>query len=197
MGTILEITVVASDEATGRRWIDGSFARIEAVLSMDVEDYYQGSGRTMWIRLHEKGGKQHEVPVHHMAEQAIDAYIERAGIGGHRKRPLWRAVDRLGNLTAARLRRQHAWRMIRRRAKKTGLPTTIGCHTFRASGITNYLLNGGTLEQAQRIAAHSSARTTKLYDHTRDDIDLTEVERIDLSRGGLQTPKEALRPDAE
>ena len=52
------------------------------------------------------------------------------------------------------------------------------CHTFRATGITAYLQNGGTLEHAQQIAAHQSPRTTKLYDRTRDEISLDEVERI-------------------
>ena len=70
------------------------------------------------------------------------------------------------------------WRMIRRRAKKAGIKTQIGCHSFRATGITNYLENGGTLEKAQAMANHESPRTTKLYDRTRDQITLDEVERI-------------------
>ena len=52
------------------------------------------------------------------------------------------------------------------------------CHTFRATGITAYLENGGTIENAQAIAAHESPRTTKLYDRTSDEITLDEVERI-------------------
>ena len=63
--------------------------------------------------------------------------------------------------------------MIRRRAKAAGIETTIGCHTFRATGITAYLENGGTLEHAQQIAAHESPRTTKLYDRTNDQITST------------------------
>jgi len=54
--------------------------------------------------------------------------------------------------------------MVRRRATAAGIETTIGCHTFRATGITVYLTNGGTLEKAQQMAAHESAKTTKLYD---------------------------------
>jgi integrase/recombinase XerD len=52
------------------------------------------------------------------------------------------------------------------------------CHTFRATGITAYLKNGGTLEHVQQIPAHQSPRTTKLYDRTKDEISLDEVERI-------------------
>ena len=59
-------------------------------------------------------------------------------------------------------------------------PTRIGCHTFRATGITAYLENGGTLEKAQIMAAHESPRTTKLYDRTNDQVTLDEVERIAL-----------------
>jgi integrase len=68
--------------------------------------------------------------------------------------------------------------MIKRRAGAAGLPYSTCCHTFRATGITAYLQNGGTLEHAQQIAAHQSPRTTKLYDRTRDEISLDEVERI-------------------
>ena len=75
-------------------------------------------------------------------------------------------------------RRSDVLYMIKRRAKGAGLPYSTCCHTFRATGITAYLQNGGTLEHAQQIAAHQSPRTTKLYDRTRDEISLDEVERI-------------------
>lgn len=68
--------------------------------------------------------------------------------------------------------------MVRRRARAAGIETAIGCHSFRATGITIYLANGGTLEKAQQMAAHESAKTTKLYDRTSDAITLNEVERI-------------------
>ena len=63
-----------------------------------------------------------------------------------------------------------AWRMIRRRAAAAGIAAEIGCHTFRATGITAYLEGGGTLENAQAMAAHESPRTTKLYDRTGDEM---------------------------
>jgi site-specific recombinase XerD len=73
-----------------------------------------------------------------------------------------------------------AWRMIRRRAIGAGIAEAIGCHTFRATGITAYLANGGALEHAQEMAAHESARTTKLYDRRSDKVTLDEVEKIIL-----------------
>jgi hypothetical protein len=70
-----------------------------------------------------------------------------------------------------------AWRMIRRRAVAAGIHAPIGNHTFRATGITAYLANGGVLEHAQEMAAHESPRTTKLYDRTKERLTQDEVER--------------------
>jgi integrase len=61
-----------------------------------------------------------------------------------------------------------------------GIAAEIGCHTFRATGITAYLANGGALEHAQEMAAHESPRTTKLYDRTKERLTQEEVERIRL-----------------
>lgn len=154
-----------------------SFARVSAAIGMNVDDYYP-QGRRMWFRLHEKGGKHHEVPAHHKAEEYLDAYLATAGIATNAKSPLFRSVNRHRQLTDHRPHRIDVLRMIKRRAEQTGLPTNIGCHTFRATGITAYLENGGSLEHAQRIAAHESARTTKLYDRTSDTVSLDEIERI-------------------
>jgi integrase/recombinase XerD len=155
-----------------------SFARIGAVVGMKGEDYYQ-DGIRRWFRLHEKGGKFHEVPAHHNADAYVHEYITLAGIAGDRKAPLFRSVSgRSGTLTGSPLRRNNALDMVKRRVKAAGLSDRICCHTFRATGITAYLENGGTIEKAQQIAAHESPRTTKLYDRTNDQITLDEVERI-------------------
>jgi len=156
-----------------------TFARVSAVVHMKVEDYYQ-NGKRWWIRLHEKGGKRHEVPAHHNAEAYIDAYLEAAGIRMEPKSPLFRSVDKHRRLTFRPMTRTDVLRMIKRRAEHAGLPSSTSCHTFRATGITAYLENGGTIENAQAIAAHESPRTTKLYDRTSDEITLDEVERITI-----------------
>jgi site-specific recombinase XerD len=158
-----------------------SFARISAALQMDVDDYYP-QGKRWWVRLHEKGGKQHEMPAHHLLEHYLDDYVTAAGLAGQKNVPLFRTLGGRGRkeLTADRMTRQDARRMIVRRAKKAGLLTRIGCHSFRATGITVYLLNGGLLEYAQQMAAHESARTTKLYDRRNDQVTLDQVERIVL-----------------
>jgi integrase/recombinase XerD len=72
------------------------------------------------------------------------------------------------------------WYMVRRRAVDAGIQTAIGCHTFRATGITDYLTNGGRIEVVQRMAGHSNAKTTGLYDRRNDDISVGEVERIGI-----------------
>ncbi|MGE0756642.1 MAG: tyrosine-type recombinase/integrase [Pirellulaceae bacterium] len=156
-----------------------SFARVGAVTAMRVDDYFQ-NGKRWWLRLHEKGGKRHEVPAHHNAEAYLDAYLTAAGIVSEKKSPLFRSIDRQKMLTENRLHRIDVLRMIKRRAKAAGLPASTCCHTFRATGITAYLDAGGTIENAQAIAAHESPRTTKLYDRTSDEITLDEIERITI-----------------
>jgi site-specific recombinase XerD len=155
-----------------------SFARVSAAVAMDVEDYHP-QGKRWWVRLHEKGGKRHEMPAHHNLEAYLDAYIEAAGIRDDKKSPLFRSANRrTGALTDNRMNRVDVWRMVQRRAMKAGLIVHVGNHSFRATGITAYLNAGGTLENAQAMAAHESPRTTKLYDRTGDEITLDEVERI-------------------
>jgi integrase/recombinase XerD len=155
-----------------------SFARVGAAVTMRVEDYFPKSKR-WWVRLHEKGGKHHEMPAHHCLEEYLDAYVEAAKIADDKKWPLFRTANRrTKKLTDRAMTTADAWAMVQRRAKDAGLETAVSCHSFRATGITNYLENGGTLEKAQQMAAHESAKTTKLYDRTNDAITLDEVERI-------------------
>lgn len=157
-----------------------TFARVGAALTMRVEDFYV-QGRRGWVRLHEKGGKEHEMPTHHNLDIYLEEYIAAAGIGKERKGPLFRSArGRTGELTENPMLQSDVWRMIRRRAAQAGIQTEIGCHTFRATGITAYLKNGGRLEIAQQMAAHESARTTGLYDRRNDEISLDEVERIGI-----------------
>ena len=153
-----------------------SFARVSAVVGMRRQDYFL-QGTRGWLRLHEKGGKRHDVPAHHRAEAAVDAYLV-AGNLDDPKVPLFQSVDRSRRLSGRSLTRRVVLAMIKRRAAAAGLPASTCCHTFRATGITAYLSNGGTLEHAQQIAGHASPKTTKLYDRTADAVTLDEIERI-------------------
>jgi len=155
-----------------------SFARIGAALGMKVEDVFT-QNRRLWVRLHEKGGKDHAMPCHHNLELALVAYLEGNGIENSPKDPLFRTIGRgTGELSRNSLPQANAHAMIRRRAAAAGIETKIGNHSFRATGITAYLKNGGTLEKAAAMANHASTRTTQLYDRRRDEMSLDEVERI-------------------
>jgi integrase/recombinase XerD len=76
--------------------------------------------------------------------------------------------------------RVDGWYIIQRRAAGAKLETAIGCHTFRATGITDYLTSSGKLEIAQRMAGHAKAKTTGLYERRSDDMSISEVERVGI-----------------
>jgi integrase len=155
-----------------------TFARIGAATAMKVEDVYV-QHRRLWVRLHEKGGKVHEMPCHHFLEDYLHAYIDGCGLTGDPKGALFRTIARgRGGLTATPLPQANAYAMIGRRAAGAGIETRIGNHTFRATGITAYLKNGGALETAAAMANHSSTRTTQLYDRRSDQVSLDEIERV-------------------
>jgi site-specific recombinase XerC len=156
-----------------------SLARVGAVVGMNVEDYFQ-NGKRWWIRLHEKGAKRHEVPTHHNLEEYLDAYMTAAEIAEQAKEPMFRTIDMKRTLTPRRITENDVLRMVKRRAKSAGMPSSTCCHTFRATGITTFLENDGTIENAQAIAAHESPRTTKLYDRRGDKITLDEISRIKI-----------------
>ncbi len=155
-----------------------TFARIGAVIGMKVEDVFT-QNRRLWLRLREKGDKAHAMPCHHTLEAYLHAYLDGTGIADDAKGPLFRTIGRgTGRLTGTPLPQANAYAMVWRRAVAAGIGTKIGNHSFRATGITAYLKNGGTLENAAAMANHASTRTTQLYDRRQDAISLDEVERI-------------------
>ena len=156
-----------------------TFARVGAAIAMRVGDVYV-QGRRAWVRLHEKGGKEHEMPCHHNLDDYLHAYIAGAQLGeAGSKGWLFRSARGRSEVLSERpMSQADVYRMIGRRAEAAGVRTKIGCHTFRATGITEYLRNGGRLEVAQQMANHESARTTGLYDRRNDQVSLDEVERI-------------------
>jgi site-specific recombinase XerD len=110
-----------------------SFARISAVVGMEVEDYFP-NGKRWWVRLHEKGGKRHEMPAHHKLEQFLDEYLAAADIRDHGKTPLFRsAAGRTGVLTERPMHRIDAYAMVRRRTAEAGFKGSYGA-LFRRRG---------------------------------------------------------------
>ena len=97
-----------------------TFARVGAVVAMNVEDYYP-QGKRWWLRLHEKGGKQHDMPAHHTLEAYLDTYVKAANLDADPKGPLFRsAPGKSDELTRNPLSTADVWRMIRRRARRPG-----------------------------------------------------------------------------
>ena len=157
-----------------------TFARVGAAIKMRVEDVYV-QGRRTWVRLHEKGGKRHEMPCHHSLEEYLDAYIRGAGIAADGKGNLFRtARGRSKELTDRPMSQADAYRMIRRRALKSNLKLRVGCQTLRATGIAAYFEAGGTIEYAQPIAAHASPQSTTIYAKRRYGVTSNEIGRIDI-----------------
>jgi integrase len=153
---------------------------------VEAGDVYRQKKR-LWVRLHEKGGKVHDMPCHHTLEDYLTEYMEAAGLSGadaatplfqsFKRRPYGRGEP---ELSGRALTRVEAWAMVQRRAVAAGIDTHVCNHTFRGTGITTYLENGGTLENAKVMAAHASVRTTQLYDRRRDDVTLDEVVKINI-----------------
>ncbi|MEN8446888.1 MAG: tyrosine-type recombinase/integrase [Cyanobacteria bacterium J06555_13] len=160
-----------------------TFARIGAAVGMNVEDYILKGTRNT-ARLLEKGGKYMEVPLHHLADEYLHLFIEAAqqqeGIVWEKGRPLFRSQQRgrAKVLSDKRFSRKDAWAMIKRRAADAGLSDAICNHTFRGTGITNYLENGGSRDTAQELAGHEDVRTTALYDRRCSKVSLDEIERM-------------------
>ena len=154
-----------------------TFARVGATMAMRVSDVYHLDNRT-WVRLHEKGGKRHEMPCHHKLEEYLRAYLERASVGSSKGWLFRSCAGRSAILSDRPMKQADVYRMIRSRAEAAGVRTDAGCHSFRASGITEYLKSGGTLEAAQRMAGHESARTTALYDRRGIRVGVEDVDRL-------------------
>jgi site-specific recombinase XerD len=155
-----------------------SFARISATLNMKIMDYRK-NGHEADFLLIDKGGQEKIIPVHHLAARFVDDYIYQAGFDPSSNDYLFRSFEKgKSELSEKPLNRTNAWNMIKRRAKRAGLSGLISNHTFRGTGITNFLENGGDLEIAQEIAGHSDVRTTKLYDGRKHEATKAEIERI-------------------
>lgn len=155
-----------------------SFFRISAALSLKVRDY-ELRGPQRWIIGEEKGSKRHEMPVHPDLEDMMDEYLRETGLKNQANQLIFQScVGRNGKLTGKPFDRNSSWRMVRKRALAAGVDREIGNHSFRATGITTYLNNGGSLEDARIMANHSNSTTTKLYDRTEDIAKIQEIQRL-------------------
>jgi integrase/recombinase XerD len=150
-----------------------TFARVHAVVEMKVRDYFT-QGRRGWIRLHEKGGKEHEVPCHHSLERILNDYIEAAGVAGDPNVPLFRSTGRKTG-EARPLWQQDVYRMIQRRAAAAGIKTRIGNHTVPRD--RHHRLS----EEQGHAGARADDRQSRL---TENDEALRSAKRRDRARRG-------------
>lgn len=155
-----------------------TFARIGAVVQMDVKDYFS-QGRRGWLRFHEKGGKESEAPCVPKLEHYLDEYIAAAGIAADKEGPLFPTTGRSTG-KPHRMTQQDGYRMIERYAKRAGITTRIGNHSLRATGITDYLKSDGSLSEARKMANHADTRTTQLYDRRADVASLDEYGKVGI-----------------
>ncbi len=157
-----------------------TWPRVSSAVGLRLQDYYP-KGKRWYVDLHEKGGKFTTKLVHHRPQDALDAYLE--ALVAQPEDIIFQSFDRHRQPTGKPLSRRNALHMVKRRALVAGLdPSRVCNHSFRATGITNYMGNGGRIDVAQEWASHADPRTTGLYDRTTDKVSLEEVERIRFER---------------
>lgn len=157
--------------------------RVGAAVRMQLRDF-EDEGPHAWLCLHEKGGKERRIPCHHQARAYLRAYVEVAGFAARSREPLFQSAPRRSSrtrqLSGRPLTGGAVWDAVKRRCHDAGLPATISNHSFRATGITLHQDSGGRLEDAQDLAGHADARTTRLYVRKPRAVAQREVERIQL-----------------
>ena len=154
-----------------------TFCRVSAACKLTPADYID-LGRATFVRLREKGGVEREIPCHPVLAEYFDAWLKASAIAG--TSPLFPTFTGQAHaaLSGRALGRDEALQMIKRRLKRAQLPSLFSNHSFRATGITTFLENGGQLETAQRIAGHADSRTTKGYDRRATRLELSEIVRV-------------------
>jgi integrase/recombinase XerD len=152
------------------------FLRVGALCKMTVRDF-EDEGQAAHLVLHEKGGKERRIACHHKAREYLRAYIAAAGFEPRSRAPFFQSAPRQSKALSARGK---VWEAVKRRCRAAGLPSSICNYSFRATAITLHQLSGGRLEDAQEIAGHADARTTRLYVRKKREIAQAEVERVQL-----------------
>jgi integrase/recombinase XerD len=154
-----------------------TFARVSAACRLTAADYID-LGRATFLRLKEKGNVEREIPCHPALAEYLDAWIKATGITG--SGPLFPAFTGQAHdiMSSRPMRRDETLKMVKRRLDRADLSSLFSCHSFRATGITTFLENGGQLETAQNIAGHADSRTTKGYDRRATRLELAEIVRV-------------------
>jgi integrase/recombinase XerD len=161
-----------------------SWCRVSALINLTVADYYERAGQR-WLRFQEKRGREHEVPAHSKAREAIDLWLEASGLASNPAAPLFPAYGKdRETIELKHLDRRSILKLVEKRASASGIVKRVCCHSFRATGITEYMNSGGTIEIAQQIAGHKSSSTTRIYDRSQDLLTIEEIERVKIGFAG-------------
>jgi integrase/recombinase XerD len=143
------------------------WCRASALINLTVTDYYERGGGARWLRFQEKRGKEHEVPVHSKAKEALDLWLERSHLASNPSAPLFPSFGKnRETIESRRLNRRSVLKLVEKRARTSGILKRVCCHSFRATGVTQFMKSGGTIEIAQRIAGHTSPAPTRIYDRS-------------------------------
>jgi integrase/recombinase XerD len=112
-----------------------SWCRVSALINLSVADYYERGG-TRWLRFQEKRGKEHEVPVHSKAKEAVDLWLERSYLASNPSAPLFPSFGKnRETLNWRRLDRRSVLKLVEKRARTSGILKQVCCHSFRTAPI--------------------------------------------------------------
>ena len=151
-------------EILGRRdralleFLYGTGARVGEAVGLDAGDVDLESATAVVTG---KGSKQRMVPLGTFAVEALIAAIaDRPALQQSRRR-----TDALFlNARGGRLTRQGAWLVVRRHARRVGIPDArISPHVLRHSAATHMLEGGADLRTVQEILGHATMNTTQVY----------------------------------
>jgi integrase len=121
--------------------------------------------------------------VHLKAKEALDLWLERSCLASTSSAPLFSSFGKnRETLNWRHLDRRSVLKLVEKRARTSGILKRVCCHSFRATGVTEYMNLGGTIEIAQRIAGHTSPSTTRIYDRSGDQLTLQEIERVQIGK---------------
>ena len=121
--------------------------------------------------------------MHSKAKEAVDFWLERSLLASNPSAPLFPSLGKnRETIELRRLDRRSVLKLVKKRAKACGILKRVCCHSFRATGVTQYMNSGGTIEIAQRIAGHTSSSTTRIYDRSGDQLTLQEIERVQIGK---------------
>jgi site-specific recombinase XerD len=155
--------------------------RAGAVAGLQMSDF-TSDGAQYSLRFHEKGGKSRSIPVRHDLQGFLLGYLDR--IAPELKSGdfpfFFSAAGKSGKLTGCPIRNVDICRMVKRRLRDAGLPSNLSPHSFRVATLTDLLLQGVSLEDAQYLAGHADPRTTRLYDRRQRQVTRNTVERISI-----------------